>query len=475
MSRRLAIQPYVNAINLDGSSSFLVKASPTGINNGTDGSVTISGWVFLKSNVLGTFAELHVNGGTSPSFGMGQSGGQYYVFSDRVNALNNKTISAGTFGRYVGLCKWVRLTYVLTSTHITVYAGATAILPTAALGTAINAGTISSLFIGKGQDVGQNDTQFLNAIAKDFRIFNGALTATEVADFHYDGIIPSSISSSFLMGEGSGTSVADSVGSNSLTATSISWSTVVPTRERQAASDRLAAIEIPYSIYINGVDGATGNALSAANIAALNGVSKYTAEVKFWPTEARAMIIYDNSQAGVTDNIFLSMDANFNLFCYQTIGGVSKNILGVSGRVNRGRFNLIDVAYDGSLISIFLNGALVGSLAATGTAGSNNTTFRWGAYYNGASLLTFKGYLYRPRLYLLGMTLAEHKDRYFRGITSAALQAALIVDGAMTAGSGSTITDASGNGNTITLGASASWSTITPSHAPVAAGARTNI
>lgn len=475
MSRRLAIQPYVNAINLDGASSFLVKASPTGINNGTDGSVTISGWVFLKSNVLGTFAELHVNGGTSPSFGMGQSGGQYYVFSDRVNALNNKTISAGTFGRYVGLCKWVRLTYVLTSANITVYAGATAILPTAALGTPISAGTISSLFIGKGQDVGQNDIQFLNAIAKDFRIFNGALTATEVADFHYDGIIPSSISSSFLMGEGSGTSVADSVGSNSLTATSISWSTVVPTRERQAASDRLAAIEIPYSIYINGVDGASGNALSAANIAAMNGVSKYTAEVKFWPTEARSMIIYDNSQSGVTDNIFLSMDADFNLRCFQTIGGVAKNIIGITGRVRRGRFNTVQVTYSGSLISIFLNGALVGTLAATGTLGSNNTTFRWGAYYNGGLSITFKGYMYQPRLYLTDMSLQEAKDRHFLGITSPALQAALLMDGAMTEGSGSTIADASGNGHTLTLGASASWATITPSKASVAAGARTDI
>lgn len=474
MSRRTTIQPYVNSIKFNGTTSYLAKTSPTGINTGTG-----SRWgmcrIFLTTDALGAIFTYKVNSMQSPGVLVGQLAGVYYFALDSVNGTNNLTMTAAEFKRYFPMGKWIDFAWLITTTGVKIWANKVLVKNTS-WGVVVNTGVYNAIFWAKTQTSSQADLYPFNGYIKDGIIGNGDLTQAEVDDFFFDGIVPSTATDRWGMETGSGTDVPNSItAGNNMTASNIAWSTLVPMQARQTASDKFLVREIPYSIYVNGVDGAANNALSASNIPAMNGAAQYTSEILFWPTASKAMIIYDNSQAGVTDNIFLSMDANFNLFCYQTIGGVSKNILGVSGRVNRGRFNLIDVAYDGSLISIFLNGALVGSLAATGTAGSNNTTFRWGAYYNGASSLTFKGYLYRPRLYLLGMTLAEHKDRYFRGITSAALQAALIVDGAMTAGSGSTITDASGNGNTITLGASASWATVTPFHERAAAGVRTDI
>lgn len=233
VTKRFNIRDQHAAIVLDGSTSFLAKASPTGINNGTNGSISISGWVKLASNALGTFAELHVNGGTSPSFGIGQSGGSYFLFSDRVNGANNKTITQATFDTYVGIDRWIMLTYVLTSTNITVYAGETAILPTSALGTAINAGTISNIFIGKGQTVGQVDIQFLAGKLRGFRFYNGALTAQQVSDLYYSQINASSIVASYGMDDGAGSNVADSIGSNSMTATGITWTSDVPFAARK--------------------------------------------------------------------------------------------------------------------------------------------------------------------------------------------------------------------------------------------------
>ena len=230
------IQRNANAaISLDGSTSFLAKASPTGINNGTNGSISFSGWMYLTSNVLGTVVELHVNSGTSPSFGMGQQGGVYYLFSDRVNALNNKTITTAAFSQYIGLGRWVRMTYVLTSTEISVYAGKIALLSASALGTAINAGTISSLFLGKGQTVGQVDIQPLGAYLKDWRAFNGALTQTEVNGLVDYNIIPSSVVSGWGMDEGAGSTVTDAIGTNNLTGTALTWTSDRPFAAKKAS------------------------------------------------------------------------------------------------------------------------------------------------------------------------------------------------------------------------------------------------
>jgi len=463
---RFKIRDFVNSITLNGSSSFLAKASPTGINNGTNGSVTISGWVYLTSNVLGTFAELHVNGTTSPAFGIGQSGGAYYVFSDRVNAGNNKTITTAAFNNSVGLNRWVMLTYVLTSTNITVYAGATAILPTTALGTSISAGTISSLFIGKGQDVGQSDIQFLSGIIKDFRIFNGALTSTEVSNLYYNGVSPASIASAFVMGEGSGTTVADSVGSNSLTATSITWGTSVPLAPRVAASNRFVIRDIPYSTYINGVDGAAPNALSFANSPSLNPTAAVAVEIWFKPIGTpKSYRLFDNSQAGTTDSYFVSGDANGRISWFTTIGGVARNLVNSGSlRVKWNEWNCFCGTYTGSAVYLYLNGQKFTEeiTGISGTLGVNTGILRVGAYFSGALGITFLGNVYRPRIYAAGMTLAEHQDRYYRNITSPALQAALALDCAMAEGSGSTIADLSGNGNTGTLNASASWASNTP-------------
>lgn len=473
MSRRTTIRPYVNSIAFNGTSSYLSKETPTGVNTGTN-----SRWgmcrIFLRSDALGAVFAYKVDTLQSPTILLGQLAGVYYFAIDTVNGTNNLTMTKAEFNRYFPRGKWIEFAWLITSTTITIWANHVKVKDAAAWAVAINTGTYSRLLMGKTQDGAGTSLYFLNAIVKDGLIGNGSLSQAEVDDFFYDGIRPSTTIDQWEMDTGSGTNVP-SIGSNALTATSITWSTFVPMQARQTASDRSTARDIPYSVYINGVDGAGTPALSASNIAALNGVAQYTIRIRFYPTAQKAYVLYDNSQSGITDSIFLSIDAANSVFCCQTIGGISSNILGVAGKVHPFQWNTLDVAYNGATLSVFLNGALIGSLARTGVLGSNTGAFRIGAYWTGLSSLTFKGYIQRPILYSLGATLAEHKDYHFGGITSAAMLAARIMDAAMTVGSGSTIADASGNGNTMTLGSSASWSTFTPSHERVAAGARTDI
>lgn len=238
---RLYTRPYTTSVAFDGSSSCLTKTSPTGINNGTNGSLTVAGWAFLRNDTLSTLFELHRGGGTGIAFSVGQQGGSYIYFSDRVNGANNRGMTTNQFKSLIGIGRWRHVAYVLTSLNVTMYVDGVSLGTPADFAVPINAGTASALFMGKGQTTGNVDIQFFYGMMKDWRAFNGALTATEIANLYYRNAVPSSCVDEWLMEEGTGTSVADSVGSNNLTGTSITWSANVPLKNRANASMRTAA------------------------------------------------------------------------------------------------------------------------------------------------------------------------------------------------------------------------------------------
>ena len=232
---------------------------------------------------------------------------------------------------------------------------------------------------------------------------------------------------------------------------------------RNAATNRFRIRNQNASIFINGTDGAAGNALSIANNASLSPTAAVTLEIRFRPTARKAAILFDNSTLGVTNSYYLSISAGGGLSWFSTIGGVAKNILGTTTKVKFDEWNMVNATYDGAAIKLFLNGSqLAETLAATGSMGTNSGPLRIGAYYSGGTSQTFQGSISQPRVYATGCTLAEHQDRYYRSITSAALQAALVLDLNTERGASSTSNDLSGLGNNATLGASASWTSDSP-------------
>ena len=232
---------------------------------------------------------------------------------------------------------------------------------------------------------------------------------------------------------------------------------------RNAATNRFRIRNQNASIFINGTDGAAGNALSIANNASLSPTAAVTLEIRFRPTARKAAILFDNSTLGVTNSYYLSISAGGGLYWFSTIGGVAKNILGTTTKVKFDEWNMVNATYDGAAIKLFLNGSqLAETLAATGSMGTNSGPLRIGAYYSGGTSQTFQGSISQPRVYATGCTLAEHQDRYYRSITSAALQAALVLDLNTERGASSTSNALSGLGNNATLGASASWTSDSP-------------
>lgn len=229
---------------------------------------------------------------------------------------------------------------------------------------------------------------------------------------------------------------------------------------RSSATDRFTQrINENACIAINGVDGSAGNALSIPNSPSLNPTGPFTLEIEVFVRRAKDQILFDNSTLGVTNSFFLTMQSNLSLNIYTTIGGVARNIVGTTQKLKLRRKNFINLTYDGANLISLVNGEQWSStIAATGAVGTNTGPLRIGAYYSGGLSITADVLLSRPRIYATSMTLAEHKDRYYRRITSEALQAALVLDLDTSKGQGPTVEDLSGNGNHATLGASASWS-----------------
>lgn len=237
---RFKLRSYTNAISFDGTTSFLAKSTPVGINTGTT-SRTAMGWVFLRdTSVLNTFVQFKVNSAQSVGFLLGSLAGTYYYAFDTINAGNNKTISAAEFKSNFPVGKWLHVAFIATTSTVSLYVNGTVVVNASSWGTAINTGTYNNLFVGKTQDRTQTNLYFHRGLMKDIVIANAALTATEIQQHYNHKILPTSMISNYLMEEGSGTNVADIKETNSLTATGITWSTTnLPLKFRPLSTSRV--------------------------------------------------------------------------------------------------------------------------------------------------------------------------------------------------------------------------------------------
>lgn len=233
---------------------------------------------------------------------------------------------------------------------------------------------------------------------------------------------------------------------------------------------RFATPEIPYSVSSTGADGAV--ALSVANAANLNPTTGICCSIWFFPTGTpKAFAAFDKSQSGATDSYFILILADGSPAWYSTINGVARNLsaAGKSKRIIWGQINLLELGYYNGVIEIFLNGERL-TEEITGLSGSLGVTtqaLRIGSYYSGSSGLNFEGIMYRPRLYSRMPTLAEHRRYWFNRQRNGDMESNyLLLDLAMTEGSGTNIDDASSYDTDATMGAIASWTTRTPSKAP---------
>lgn len=440
MGSRLLLRPYTSSIQFyqGGIVSSLVKTSPVGINIGTN-PTTVVGWVYLTNETFGTICSFEASSGGSRAMGLGQLAGIYYVFSDGVTI--NKTILKSTFDTYVGLFTWRRVAVSVSGTNVDVWIdGVNNVLSTTMT---INTGSLARISIGK-RFVGGVDIQPFQGYMKDFRIYNNYFTAADAAADYFDNARPYTPVSEFLMEEGSGSSVSDQVGSNTLTATSINWTTaILPMSARRliTTTDRVVQRQIPFAINVFTFAGILVN-----NSASLNPTDYVALEIWTKPIPGSNIVLFDNSQSGASNSYFLILDGNGSLLWYSVISGVAKNVPATTLKLNQNQWNFVSASYDGANITVMANGSLFGTVAASGTLGTNSGQLRIGQYFSVG--VPVSGWISQPRIYHTNAyNLAFHRARYYDNIEDPTLNATLVLNMPMTEGFGTSIADTSGLGN----------------------------
>jgi hypothetical protein len=475
MPRRTKIQPYVNSISFNGSTSYLAKATPTGVNTGTNSRFGMVR-MFLTSDALGGVFIYKCNSAQSPGLLVGQLAGTYYFALDSINAGNNLTMTAAEFKRYFPIGQWIEFAWLITNTTISIWSNHVLVKNATAWGVAINTGTYDNIFWGKSQTSTQTDVYPFSGLLKDGLIGNGTITQTDVDNFFYDGTVPAGVTDRWAMSEGSGTNVA-STGSNSLTATNITWSTSTPMRARSALSQqRQAILYTPYSMV--GV-ASTTSGITVPNHASLNPTAAVTVRIRFMKLGPNTYYsLFDNSQAGVTNSYFFDYYEGLGFRWYSVIGGLSRSIVGTTYRVPDGVWVDAVATYTGSAVYIYVNGVKLAEeiTGISGALGTNSNQLCIGRTWNALAAGAARAAIHRPMIFNVGCTLQEAKDMYFANKFSAALQAGKVLDITTNDGSGVNPVDASSFAHTVTMGAAMSWSsTITPFKVRTAAAVRTAI
>ncbi len=143
-------------------------------------------------------------------------------------------------------------------------------------------------------------------------------------------------------------------------------------------------------------------------------------------------------------------------FVIAVTGNVWVEVVSANNALTLNQWQHVTGVYDGSNLSIYVNGVLAGSVA------ENRTLLEDASFPveigtssgNWVPSRNFTGIIDEARAWNVSKTVAEIKYNMFRHISTGT---GLVASYQMSDGSGTSITDDSGNGNTATLTAGASW------------------
>lgn len=236
---------------------------------------------------------------------------------------------------------------------------------------------------------------------------------------------------------------------------------------------RFSALDIPYSIRSPGADGAI--ALSIPDAPNLNPLAGIGFSIFLYPTGIpKTFIVFDKTQSGATNSYFVSVSADGSPNWFSFINGIGRNLSasGKSVRIRWNQPNLLEGGYSNGIVSLLVNGQKLTEeiTGLSGNLGVTSQALRILSYFTGATGLNFQGYAYRPRLYTRTPSLDEHRELWFNRQRNGDLeQNNLLLDLAMTEGSGGTVADISQYGTDATIGGLSSWSTFSPAKLRAAA------
>lgn len=240
MSTRLSTRDSGTALNSDGSNNYQVQiVDNTKLQFATTG-FSMSFWA-KRNELTGTTKRLiYKRNGTNGFLVQLRSDGDY-----EMNVGNGVSLLAKAFTSLQGKSsKWNFFTVTHDLTTYKIYLNGIFVTSQALTGFT-DSGT--NLFFFNDGPTGTNGT---NAKLDEVRLWNYALSATEVSNLYFNNIVPrTGLVGEWLFNEGSGTTALDSSGNNNNgTITGATYTTDVPFKPRVASSNKVAVKDMNASL-----------------------------------------------------------------------------------------------------------------------------------------------------------------------------------------------------------------------------------
>lgn len=315
----------------------------------------------------------------------------------------------------------------------------------------------SSANLGFGQHV-QNGNEWFLGLMDDVRIYNRALSATEVSDFYYC-IEPSTtgLVSWWKFDEGSGTSAADSIGSNTGTITNATYSTDVFIKPRTSAGQRQVVRDfgtcLRFSVADSRVVFTDSTSLDIAN----------TITISAW---IKPSSYGESSQGRIVDKLNTTNGYALMLNNASSVGGLRAFVSGTARTSNNNVIKLgvwqhVALTYDkdagANNLIFYVNGLAQGTATETGAIANTTSNLTIGSN----ALIQdrdFNGLIDEVKIYNRALSSTEIQNEYLGKNNSTS---GLVLYAKFDEGSGSSATDSSGSQSAGTI-TGATYSTDVP-------------
>ena len=380
-----------SALSFDGSNDSVYVAKSSSLNTATTG-LTVSAWVYRNANQQGFVSVLSRQQGTSyyERFYLGFENGNYRWLVNTTSGYSDLTV-----GGAAPLGQWLHLVGTFDGTDVKLYVNGalqfssphSGTLPTDTTGLTIGANY---------NDAAHTAQEVFNGKIDEVNVYGQALTAQDVAALYQTKSGPIV---RLALDEGGGTTAADSSGNgNSGTLQNgASW-----TSGRSGGA-----------VNLDGVDDTVFISNSAGLTSITNGLTVAAWVYRPANQTGFASVLSREVGTGYYEHFYLGFENGKYRWFVNTSGGYSNSSLG--GTAPTGQWIHMVGTYDGTTVTLYVNGALQFSTPHSGTFGSDTTGIAIGANHNSAAHQPddpFSGKVDDVNIYSYALTAQEALQLY---------------------------------------------------------------
>jgi hypothetical protein len=385
------------ALSFDGSNDSVYVARSTSLNTATTG-LTVSAWVYRNANQQGFVSVLSRQQGNSyyERFYLGFENGNYRWLVNTTSGYSDFTV-----GGAAPLGQWLHLVGTFDGTDVKLYVNGALQFSSPHSGT-LQTDTTGLTIGANYNDAAHTAQEVFNGKIDEVNVYAQALTAQDVAALY---VTKSGPIVRLALDEGTGTTAADSSGNgNSGTLQNgASW-----TSGRSGGAVSLDGVDD--TVYISNAAGLTS---------ITNGLT--VAAWVYRPANQTGFASVLSREVGTSyyEHFYLGFQDGKYRWFVNTTGGYSSQSLG--GTAPTGQWVHMVGTYDGSTVSLYVNGALQFSTPHSGTFGGDTTGIAIGANHNSAAHLPddrFSGKVDDVNIYSYALSAQEALQLYQSAPTS---------------------------------------------------------